>query len=269
MTLDEATALLHMSKSSLHRLESAKVTIRPWAVDHMLRVYGVQDDSLRDSLITLAQAGRSKDWIKRHSALLGRPGAGETIRVEQDSRRIRTFQTSVLPGLLQAPEYIRSVVRQPFGEQPEVERAVDLRSARKECLLRDDDPVDFVAVVPEMHIRQPLGGWQVLDQQLRHLLDLVVRENIDIRILALEGTRNPGVDGPFTIFDAEDADFELVVIESLLRTVYIDDEAQVGRYSVVFENLLEASLSKDESRVRIEEALWNLGGPMAHEQPQR
>ncbi|MFC4913318.1 DUF397 domain-containing protein [Actinomadura gamaensis] len=83
--LDEASALLCMSKSSLHRLERAQVIIRARDVNHALVSYGVQDEGRRRHLLSLAQPGRSKKWIKHYSRLLGQPVVGETIHIEQDA----------------------------------------------------------------------------------------------------------------------------------------------------------------------------------------
>lgn len=84
--------MLNMSKSALNRMENAQVTVRPYEVTYLLMMYEVTDQDLHDSLLGLAAAGRSKDWIKRHGGLSPGPIVGDFIRLEQDSSVIRIFQ---------------------------------------------------------------------------------------------------------------------------------------------------------------------------------
>jgi transcriptional regulator with XRE-family HTH domain len=67
LTLDEAADLLKLSKSALSRMETAQVITRRHEVEYLLLKYEVDDEDLRESLVGLAGAGRSKEWIKTPS----------------------------------------------------------------------------------------------------------------------------------------------------------------------------------------------------------
>jgi transcriptional regulator with XRE-family HTH domain len=77
LTLDEAANLLKLSKSALNRMENAQVIVRPYETEYLLGKYEVTDDDLRDSLLGLASAGRSKEWVKRYGELS--PGSRSRI----------------------------------------------------------------------------------------------------------------------------------------------------------------------------------------------
>lgn len=258
LTLDEAADLLKLSKSALGRMETAQVITRRHEVDYLLFRYGVTDDGLRESLLGLAAAGRSKDWIKRHGALSPGPVIGDFVRLEQDSSAIRIFQPTGIPGLLQTADYARAVIRSaPLDPAREVERSVAFRMARQEVLNRPS-PVRLKTVIGEASLRQRLGGTAVLRTQLQSLLKSSRHPNTTVHVLPYEATRNPGFDGPFTLLEVENGEFTVVVIDSLTRSIYIEDDAEVTRYGLIFENLCQVALTEANSRTLIEQVLHEL-----------
>ncbi|HEX6470388.1 MAG TPA: helix-turn-helix transcriptional regulator, partial [Streptosporangiaceae bacterium] len=69
LTLDDAAELVNVSKSALNRMENAQVITRPHEVHYLLLRYEVADKELCASLMGLAAAGRSREWVKRHGSL--------------------------------------------------------------------------------------------------------------------------------------------------------------------------------------------------------
>jgi hypothetical protein len=57
-------------------MENAQIVVRPYETEYLLGKYEVCDEDLRDSLLGLASAGRSKDWVKRNGALAPGPLVG-------------------------------------------------------------------------------------------------------------------------------------------------------------------------------------------------
>jgi hypothetical protein len=140
------------------------------------------------------------------------------------------------------PEYARVVIQSPrLHPDRNVDRSVDFRMARQEALSRSN-PATLEVVIGEPALRQRLGGAPVLQDQLRHLLDSSRRTKITVRILPYSATRNPGIDGPFTIMHVETGNFAVVVIESLARSIFLEDDTEVTRYEMVFENLCAVAL---------------------------
>jgi transcriptional regulator with XRE-family HTH domain len=188
LTLDEAADLLKLSKSALARMETAQVTTRRHEVEYLTYKYGVTDEGLRDSLIGLAGAGRSKDWVKRYGSLV-RP-SGDYVRLEQDSSLIRTFQAILVPGLLQTPEYARTIMGQIKYDPPPNLESVAYRMARQEVLTRPD-AAQLKAVIGEAALRQQLGGTEIMRSQLQHLLEMYERANVSMRVLRRGARRDP------------------------------------------------------------------------------
>lgn len=254
LTLDEAADVLKISKSALSRMENAQVITRAHEVDYILMKFGIEDEGLRSALIGLASAGRSRAWVKRHAAVLPDSPAMDLMRLEQDSRAIRTYQQLLIPGLLQTADYARAVmesVPQPPGA--DIERALAFRMARKDALTRTG-PVKLDVVMEEAALQQGLGGAEIMRAQLRHMVDLMARPNINVQVLPSRVVKNPGVDGAFTMLDVELGDFTVVLIESLASTTCIEEERDVGRYGLVFRELQALASPPSESRRLIERA---------------
>jgi transcriptional regulator with XRE-family HTH domain len=260
LTLDDAAELLSISKSALNRMENAQVITRPHEVKYFIMMYRVTDRARRDSLIGLASAGRSRDWIKRHGALSPDSPVKDLVQLEQDSSAIRIFQPFGIPGLLQTPDYARAVIgSRPPKPTRDLNRAVDFRMARKEVLSRS---VRLDAVIGEAAIRQRMGSSDILHDQLRHMLEVSHSANVTVRVLPYEVTRHPGFDGPFTMLDVEAGNFTVVVIDSLVRSIYLEDDEDVKPYNLVFGELCAVALSEADSLELIERVLDGLkAGP--------
>ena len=252
LTLDEAADLLNLSKSALNRMENAQVITRRHEVEYLLIKYEVTDRDLHDSLLGLAAAGHSRDWVKRYGPLAPEPNVGDFIRLEQDSTAVRTFQPIVIPGLLQTPDYARAVMQSVVHDPArDLDSSVAYRMARQEVLTRPR-PARLEAVIGEAALRQRQGTSQVMADQLRHLVEVSQRDNIAVSVLPFDAPRNPGTDGPFTMLDVETGGFTAAIVESLARTVCVEDETAVERYNVVFAELCALALPGAETRALIE-----------------
>jgi transcriptional regulator with XRE-family HTH domain len=258
LTLDEAAALLMMSKSALSRMENAQVVARAHEVDYILMAYGIgEGENLRSALVGLATGGRSRDWIRRHKL----PGEGrnysEYVLLEQDSSELFAYHADLIPGLLQTPEYARAVMTSVPGGASDIDQLVAYRMARKEALTRPD-PLMIRAVIGEAAVCQWMGGREVMIAQLRYLLELAEWPNIELRVLPFTATRNPGVDGSFAILHVEAGDFPIVIVDGFRRTIFIEDDEDVVPYREVQAELCRVAAPETETRQRIEQAIRDL-----------
>ncbi|TDB94039.1 XRE family transcriptional regulator [Actinomadura sp. 7K534] len=106
LTLDEAAALLSMSKSAISRMENAQVVARTHEVNYIAMMYGLPEgDDLRSALVGLATGGRSRDWIRHHKELNRAANYGEYVLLEQDASELFSYEGDLIPGLLQTPGY--------------------------------------------------------------------------------------------------------------------------------------------------------------------
>ncbi|MGH3328451.1 MAG: helix-turn-helix domain-containing protein [Streptomycetales bacterium] len=252
LTLDEAGDKLERSPSSLSKIENGRVNIRPRDLRVILDGYGLTDEGAQEWLLNLARHGRRKGWWQSYEGVLS-PAYTDLIALEADAASVRTFETLLLPGLLQTEEYAREVIRGPrIGSDPqEIDTFVEVRTARQRVLARDE-PLALWAIVGEAALRQQVGGPQVLRRQLARLRETAELPNVTLQVLPYDSGAHPGVDGPFAILGfPEYADMDVVLLENMTSSLYLEQEAEVIRYTVVFDHLRAAALPPAESLVLI------------------
>lgn len=102
--------------------------------------------------------------------------------------RIRNFEVTFIPGLLQTPDYARyraqeAVRRQGFDES-EVEAMVVARRRRQDALY--DSTRTFEFIITEAALRFPLCPRQVMAGQITRLLDLAELPSVTLAIIPLD-----------------------------------------------------------------------------------
>jgi transcriptional regulator with XRE-family HTH domain len=128
------------------------------------------------------------------------------ITFEQRATRIHEWEMRVVPGLLQTPEYARSVIRagRPRDSDEMIARRVMDRMERQEILNTDNPPMLWY-VLHEGVVRQQIGGPEVMKQQLTQLIELATRPGILLQILPFTAPDNAGTNGPIMVFEFDDS----------------------------------------------------------------
>jgi hypothetical protein len=84
--------------------------------------------------------------------------------------------------------------------------------------------------------------------QRRRLLEDAARPAVTLQVLRTEAGAHAGMDGPFTIFGyPAAAERDVVALDSAADALYLEEPEDVARYRRVFELLLPAALSPEES----------------------
>lgn len=136
----------------------------------------------RAELLALLSAGRERGWWTR-SGLIG-PELQRYYGMEYGADRIRSYDSLVIPGLLQTEAYARALIAADVMIRPaQIEQLVAMRMRRRKRL-HGHDPVALTAVVGEATLLQQVGGQAVLCAQLEYLAGLLrTRPNVDIRVI--------------------------------------------------------------------------------------
>lgn len=137
----------------------------------------------------------------RQAALL--PGFPAFVRLEAKADYIRSFVAQVVPGLLQTERYSRSLIGS--GQvRPALDDLVALRMSRQKILSRDKPP-RLTFVIDESALRRPIGGPEVMREQLTRLKAMVTGSpTTQVRILPFDHITWAGLDGSFTILGFPD-----------------------------------------------------------------
>jgi hypothetical protein len=214
----------------------------------LLDLYGTTP-AQAERLERMAVTARERRWWEVYAG--GLPLEYTTyIELETDASSVTYYSAIMLPGLLQTENYARAVMQSIVQLPPgEVERRVQVRRTRQGRLYQADSaPLNLVAVLDESVLRRQVGGTDVMQDQLKHLVDLAEFPNVAIQVLPFSTGAHAAASGPFTVLTVPDyQDAEIVHVELMGGGLFIEDEDEVYRYSLVINDLQAASLNGDES----------------------
>ncbi|MFF5259479.1 helix-turn-helix domain-containing protein [Actinomadura viridis] len=257
LTQHAAGRLLERSQASLSAYENGHRAIRPRDLKHILDQYGVTDELIRRRLLALASHGRQKGWWHDFDER-AEADVIDFASLEADAGRLRIFDSLVIHGLFQTEEYARAVISSTSGElRPtrDIETSVVFRMNRQR-LHDHGQPPRISAVLYEAVLRQRIGGLEVMRAQLSRLLALGEHPHIHLQVLPFSAEGHPGADGAFAIMTLGPAELlEVVSVDSLTRSWYIDEPSDVDLHVKAFDRLQEVALSQGDSRILIEEIL--------------
>ena len=252
----EAGYTIRASESKMSRLELGKVSFKERDVADLLMLYGVTDPKERDAVLSMVREANRPGWWRAYEDVLP-DWFQDYIGLEQAATMIRTYETHFVPGLLQTDDYSRAVISSalPTPSPAEVERAVDLRSTRKQLLTRTTSPRIW-AVVEESALRRPVGDEGVRHAQLEHLRRLGELPHVTVQVLPVTRHAHAASGGAFTMLRFGESDLpDVVYVEYLLSALYLDRRDHVSRYAQVMDRLSVESLTPTETSAFIAELL--------------
>jgi transcriptional regulator with XRE-family HTH domain len=257
LTLDEVAEKMTCSTSKISRLETGKGIPKIPDVRELMRIYGVASDTEQDMLVRLVHDGREQGWWESYTHglpherhVLGTPGRYPSL--EADASTVRAFDLTLVHGLLQTEDYMRSVISSVLPQYPPqvIDQLVALRLRRQEALTRTDrPPVELVVVIDEAVLQRPIGGAAVMAAQLGRLLDMAALPSVTVRILAFAVGLLRAHAGHFVLLDIPpELGPDIVYLEGHAGDSYLESESDVDMYEDVFSEALQHSLSPGASR---------------------
>ncbi|MFJ5304999.1 helix-turn-helix domain-containing protein [Streptomyces sp. NPDC088350] len=254
LTSGEAARLVGWHQSKVSRIETGASGVKAPDVRLLLDAYQVGDAQLRDMLLVLAgsdDGGGRHHWWHAYRGVLP-PAYRDFISLESQASTIRTLETSVVPGLLQTPEYARAVTRAAVGgldnDGPErLDALVQVRLARQD-VLRMDPPLALSVVLDEAVLRREVGGPGVMARQLERLVEAAHLPQVRLQVLPFAAGAHIGITGPFVIFSfPSTSDLDVVVLDHLTSSLYLERKEDLEAYSEAFNTLQFHALSTEDS----------------------
>ncbi|MEU4475531.1 helix-turn-helix transcriptional regulator [Micromonospora sp. NPDC023888] len=229
---------IRSSESKISRMELGRVGFKERDVSDLLTLYGVTEEHERDALLKLARDANSPGWWHRYGDVL--PTWFQSyLGLEAAAALIRSYEVQFVPGLLQTREYARAVVLLGHGTAgpDEIDRRVALRMQRQQLLHRESPP-QLWAVVDEAALRRPIGGPEVMREQLTALIEATKSPNIRLQVIPFAAGGHAAAGGAFTILRFGDQELpDIVYIEQLTSAIYLDKRDDLDYYAVAMERL--------------------------------
>ena len=259
---EEVAERLGWSGSKVSRIELHRTGIKQTDLRELLDLYGVEEP-YRGDLMALARESAQKSPLRQiTSSFPPEAEYGTYLSAEAEAESVWNWEPQVVPGLLQTPDYARASLK-PWqvmfpGPPSEIERRVEARLLRQQILTRDP-PLELSVVMDESVLYRRFGSRTVMRQQLERLAEASELPNVQVRIYRLDGQDTPLPVGAFSYMQfpyVHDVPFhDIVSVEHLQGSYYLEDEEQTYRYRVAFEYLVERSLDTAQSRSTIATAI--------------
>jgi len=242
--------LAGMTRNDLSKLENGQAVDLADALN-LLDALGIEGDRWT-ALSAIARDAVTPGWWDSVKHI----GVRQALyaNLEYGATTIRQFQQVYLPGLLQLPDYIRSLyaAEEAFGPVAvPIEDSLAGRAGRQRNLRLPGGPT-LEIVMDELAILRRAAPAEVTRPQLRHLATIAqgVQPNVTLRVLPTEGElRDYAVARtPFSVYTYPDAgDPTVVAIDTETSDVIMTRPADVARYEWLYERLHEAALSPEDS----------------------
>ncbi|WP_370012696.1 helix-turn-helix domain-containing protein [Nocardia cyriacigeorgica] len=258
---DQVSAELGISRSTIVRMEDGHEAVR-YTVPNMKALLDLYEASEEDRHILLALAaetrnGRSKSWWHDYTQTELPEWFGLFVIMEDSATKIRVYESELVPGLLQTEEYAELLYRTPANSASEeqIRQRVKVRLDRQSLLTREPPP-ELNVVLNEAVITRPIGTDGLMTRQIEHLLDLMKRPNVTIRILpwtaGMHGGMSAGNSFQLLTFpddpSGEPIEPPLAYVDTLTGAMYLQKSDEVAAYERVWRDIDKKALSVSDSK---------------------
>jgi transcriptional regulator with XRE-family HTH domain len=253
VALEAAANELEWSRARMYRIEGGQTSVRSHDVVAMCALYGVAKE-MTEVLVSLAKESKAKGWWHAYGDVV--PAWFELyVGLEAAASRLRQYESSLIPGLLQTPEYATAVYRtRPGTTDAEVTQAVALRLERQRLLARRRPKApELEVIVDEAVLRRPIADIEGMQKQLAHVVNASQKPGVSVRVLPSDvGPHRASAAGSFVILDfpsvgTRQPEPTTVYSENLTGALYLDKPGEVATYADAWETLVALALGARES----------------------
>lgn len=248
----EIAALIKYDVSAISRLERGERSLKPAELRTVLEFLGLSGEQ-RDEVLALGERARTRQRRRMYSDPL--PGAFRRLGdLEAMATEIYYSSGELVPGMLQVESYSHSLIKIAMAAMArsasdDITARLDFRMERQELLSRELPPRMWF-VVGEPALRRPVGGVDVLREQLRHLLVVIDRySQVTVQVLPLLAVDHPLPDGTLTLLRFGDNGADMVHQGTVVGGgLYLDNESDVADCFRAYDRLRAVALGPAESR---------------------
>ena len=244
LTVEQAAERLLFSMSKLSRIETGHGAATSRDIRDLCDLYDVTDEGERDQLMALAREGKQAGWWQSYDL----DYFATYVGLEAEAVGIDYYQTAIVPGLLQTPDYARAMHEAgvPAFAPERIDELIEVRLMRQRRLVQDP-PVRLDVVLDEAVLHRVVGGPAVMSAQLDRLIVSSHQPNVTVQVIPYGAGAHPAMDSTFNILEFGDPVPSVVYVEGLVGWIYLDRPAEIYRYKQVFETLRSLALNSRES----------------------
>ncbi|GGS02049.1 transcriptional regulator [Micromonospora fulviviridis] len=241
LSQEEFGKLVHFSGSQVSAVELGQRPLDRFFLKRADEVLGT--GGLLTSLLKLAERDGQPSWFR------------PWLEAERQAQQLRTYQPTLVPGLLQTENYARAMIRtDDMISDDEVERRLAVRLDRQSILFSADHP-KYVAVIEESVLRRAGEGFQgLMVEQIAHLIECGGRPHIHIHVVPTEVAVHVGLVGPFALARGNDGGW-VGHLENQLGGVVVDNDEDVAILLSRWESVRSEAFSRQQSTELMKEVM--------------
>lgn len=254
MTLEQAAAVLEVSAATLSRIETGLRVPRSRDVRDLLSAYGVTNEARINEFTALIAEARESGWWELYSEI--DDAYGTYIGLEAAADQIEEYEATVVPAMLQTPDYVRSWLTEavnlqrerPFDEH-DIAKRIEVCLKRQQLLHAAGGP-KYSVVVDEGAFARVVGGVAVMRRQIEHVVETARLPNVHLRLLPFRSGAHPAQGaGSFTILSLPHDVSDVVYVDLLaVGQLFLEDPADLSRCRRVFAALIAESMDEAASQ---------------------
>jgi transcriptional regulator with XRE-family HTH domain len=248
LSYEQAAEAIYSSPWTVRRMERAEGGLKPLTVKSLLMAYGITDVREIDTFLSLAREASNPGWWHSYDDVLP-PWFRVAVGLEESASLIRAYEPQVVPGLLQTEGYARAITAASFpkASKEETKRRVTLRLSRQELLTRAAAP-DYWVVMDETVLRRPVGGSQVMRDQLADLIKTAGLPNFTIQVIPFAAGWHPALYGMFNVFRFPAPELpDVVYSEGLTSAYYLNKPEDTARYIEALDHMCAQAASPEQT----------------------
>lgn len=249
LLLRELAAAIKRDMGVLSRWETGERTPKPEQVAQILTKLGVDGDRY-DEIMSLAYGTDESQWVAI-TLPEQRQQMAAYVDWEQNASRIVEVAPLLVPGLLQTSDCIREIMTTGGVPTGEIASRVTARIGRRDVITKRN-PAELLVLLGRNALNQDIGGKQVALAQLRHLMDMAARPNIELRLVPNQCGWHPGLEGAFALIESavkrtQASKGSIVFVGTRRSVLMLHQDGDVDAYRRAVDEIIKVSLTPDAS----------------------
>lgn len=236
LSQSQLASAVYVSKSTVAMIETCQRTpTRDFAIsaDKILEADG-RFQRMHEKLL---RAEVTPEWFRPY------------LDYEQQATAIRSYEPTVVPGLLQIEGYARALTGS--------DEATAARLARQD-ILTGESPPEVVTVIDESVLHRQVGSAEIMYRQLQHLAD--PPPAVRVQVLPADADTYLGVDGSVELATVDGREY--AYLHTPARGFVLDSPEVISAMRRRWEVLRGEALNRRQSRdliLKVAEERWKTG----------
>ena len=249
LSREQAAAAIHGSQQNVGHMENGRSLPGPLELERLLELYGAADRVAFWRGVREA-AKKGTDWWAPFDGAAVPADRALFLGYESSAVLVEGWDAHVVPDLFQTAEYAHASIQggAPGRSIAEVADLVELRMARQRVVLGGATAPPVRRVVSESALRWQIGDRGILREQLTHLVDVVRRPEVEVRVLPFASGTPSGESFDLLSFPPELAgEPGAVHVGTEVADVLFERPDEVARYRDTMAHLGKRALTPADS----------------------